>query len=50
MRGVNVGVHRTFPPTKLAQALKHLGAVNIARLATLRVGFQRILLRDSRCD
>ena len=29
LRGVNVGGHRTFRPTKLAVALKHLGAINI---------------------
>ena len=35
MRGVNVGGHRTFRPTKLAEALKHLGAVNIGAAGTL---------------
>jgi uncharacterized protein (DUF1697 family) len=32
---VNVGGHRTFRPTKLAEALKHLGAVNIGAAGTL---------------
>jgi len=35
LRGVNVGGHRTFRPTKLAQALKHMGAVNIGAAGTL---------------
>jgi uncharacterized protein (DUF1697 family) len=35
LRGVNVGGHRTFRPTKLADALKHLGAVNIGAAGTL---------------
>ena len=35
LRGVNVGGHRTFRPTKLAQALKHLGAINIGAAGTL---------------
>jgi uncharacterized protein (DUF1697 family) len=35
LRGVNVGGHRTFRPTKLAEALKHLGAVNIGTAGTL---------------
>jgi uncharacterized protein (DUF1697 family) len=35
LRGVNVGGHRSFRPTKLAQALKHLGAVNIGAAGTL---------------
>jgi uncharacterized protein (DUF1697 family) len=35
LRGVNVGGHRTFRPTKLAEALKHLGAVNIGAAGTL---------------
>jgi uncharacterized protein (DUF1697 family) len=35
LRGINVGGHRTFRPTKLAQALKHLGAVNIGAAGTL---------------
>jgi uncharacterized protein (DUF1697 family) len=35
LRGVNVGGHRTFRPTKLAAALAHLGAVNIGAAGTL---------------
>jgi uncharacterized protein (DUF1697 family) len=29
LRGLNVGGHRTFRPTKLAEQLQHLGVVNI---------------------
>jgi uncharacterized protein (DUF1697 family) len=35
LRGVNVGGHRTFRPTKLAESLKHLGVVNIGAAGTL---------------
>jgi uncharacterized protein (DUF1697 family) len=35
LRGINVGGHRTFRPTKLAEELKHLGAVNIGAAGTL---------------
>jgi uncharacterized protein (DUF1697 family) len=35
LRGVNVGGHRTFRPSKLAEALKHLDAVNIGAAGTL---------------
>lgn len=35
LRGVNVGGHRTFRPTQLAEALKHLGASNIGAAGTL---------------
>jgi uncharacterized protein (DUF1697 family) len=35
LRGVNVGGHRTFRPTQLAEALKHLGAINIGAAGTL---------------
>jgi uncharacterized protein (DUF1697 family) len=35
LRGINVGGHRTFRPTELARALKHLGAVNIGAAGTL---------------
>jgi len=35
LRGVNVGGCRTFRPTRLAEALKHLGAVNIGAAGTL---------------
>ena len=34
LRGVNVGGHRTFRPTTLAQQLKHLDAVNIGAAGT----------------
>ncbi len=34
LRGVNVGGHRTFRPTKLAEQLKHVGAVNIGAAGT----------------
>ncbi len=34
LRGVNVGGHRTFRPTMLAEQLKHLGAVNIGAAGT----------------
>ena len=35
LRGVNVGGHRTFRPTTLAAALKHLDAINIGAAGTL---------------
>ncbi|MBI4502878.1 MAG: DUF1697 domain-containing protein [Gemmatimonadetes bacterium] len=35
LRGVNVGGHRTFRPTTLADQLKHLDAVNIGAAGTL---------------
>jgi uncharacterized protein (DUF1697 family) len=34
LRGVNVGGHRTFRPTTLAQQLKHLDAVSIGAAGT----------------
>ena len=34
LRGVNVGGHRTFRPTRLAKQLKHLDAVNIGAAGT----------------
>ena len=34
LRGINVGGHRTFRPTKLAEQLKHLDAVNIGAAGT----------------
>ena len=34
LRGINVGGHRTFRPTKLAEQLKHVGAVNIGAAGT----------------
>ena len=35
LRGINVGGHRTFRPTVLAEDLRHLGAVNIGAAGTL---------------
>lgn len=35
LRGVNVGGHRTFRPTALAEQLKHLDTVNIGAAGTL---------------
>jgi uncharacterized protein (DUF1697 family) len=35
LRGINVGGHRSFRPTKLAESLKHLGAINIGAAGTL---------------
>ena len=37
LRGVNVGGHRTFRPTMLAERLKHLDAVNIGAAGTFVV-------------
>jgi uncharacterized protein (DUF1697 family) len=37
LRGVNVGGHRTFRPTILAQQLKHLDVVNIGAAGTFVV-------------
>ncbi len=34
LRGVNVGGHKTFRPTQLAEQLKHLDAVNIGAAGT----------------
>src|SRR5262245_653317 len=34
LRGVNVGGHRTFRPSTLAEQLAHLGAVNIGAAGT----------------
>ena len=34
LKGVNVGGHRTFRPSSLAEQLKHLGAVNIGAAGT----------------
>jgi uncharacterized protein (DUF1697 family) len=38
LRGVNVGGHRTFRPTILAQQLKHFDVVNIGAAGTFVVG------------
>ena len=35
LRGLNVGGHRRFRPTQLAEKLRHLGAVNIGAAGTL---------------
>jgi len=47
LRGVNVGGHRTFRPTVLANQLRHLGAVNVGAAGTLviRQPISRIQLR-----
>ena len=47
LRGVNVGGHRTFRPTVLAEQLKHLGAVNIGAAGTfvIRRPISRAALR-----
>lgn len=37
LRGVNVGGHRTFRPTTLAEQLKHLDVINIGAAGTLVV-------------
>lgn len=37
LRGVNVGGHRTFQPTKLAKQMKHLDVVNIGAAGTFVV-------------
>jgi len=34
LRGINVGGHRTFRPSRLAEQLKHLDAVNIGAAGT----------------
>lgn len=58
LRGVNVGGHRTFRPTSLAEQLQHLGAVSIGAAGTfvirqpvsraqLRVEFARRLPFDA---
>src|SRR6202041_3674055 len=47
LRGINVGGHRTFRPTKLAEALKHLGAVNIGAAGTLVFRRQMIHVQAS---
>jgi uncharacterized protein (DUF1697 family) len=59
LRGINVGGHRTFRPSTLAEQLKHLDAVNIGAAGTfvirqpvsraqLRVEFARRLPFDAR--
>lgn len=48
LRGVNVGGYRTFRPARLAEDLKHLGAVNIGAAGTfvIRQPVTRARLRD----
>ena len=47
LRGLNVGGHRTFRPTILAEQLRHLGAVNIGATGTfvIRQRISRAQLR-----
>jgi uncharacterized protein (DUF1697 family) len=47
LRGVNIGGHRTFQPTRLAQRLKHLDAINIGAAGTfvIRAPVTRARLR-----
>ncbi len=49
LRGINVGGHRSFRPSKLAEALKHLGAVNIGAAGTL-VLHRRITQAQARAE
>lgn len=48
LRGVNVGGHRTFRPSRLAASLRHLDAVNIGAAGTfvIRKPVNRTQLRD----
>jgi uncharacterized protein (DUF1697 family) len=48
LRGLNVGGHRTFRPTRLAEQLQHLDAVNIGATGTfvIRQPVGRAQLRD----
>jgi uncharacterized protein (DUF1697 family) len=48
LRGLNVGGHRTFRPSRLAEQLRHLGAVNIGAAGTfvIRRPISRARLRD----
>jgi uncharacterized protein (DUF1697 family) len=47
LRGLNVGGHRTFRPTTLAEQLRHLDAVNIGATGTfvIRERVSRVQLR-----
>ncbi len=49
LRGVNVGGHRTFRPTALAEQLKHLDVVNIGAAGTFVVR-QPITRRELRSE
>ena len=48
LRGLNVGGHRTFRPSRLAEQLRHLDAVNIGAAGTyvIRRPVGRMQLRD----
>jgi uncharacterized protein (DUF1697 family) len=48
LRGLNVGGHRTFRPTRLADALRHLDAINIGAAGTfvVRRAISQRRLRD----
>ncbi len=48
LRGLNVGGHRTFRPTMLAEQLRHLDAVNVGAAGTfvIRQAVSRAQLRD----
>lgn len=48
LRGLNVGGHRTFRPARLAEQLRHLGAVNIGAAGTfiIKKPISRAQLRD----
>jgi uncharacterized protein (DUF1697 family) len=48
LRGLNVGGHRTFRPTTLAEQLQHLAAVNIGAAGTfvIRQPVGRVRLRE----
>lgn len=49
LRGVNVGGHRTFRPSRLAEQLRHLDAVNIGAAGTfvIRQPIGRARLREA---
>jgi uncharacterized protein (DUF1697 family) len=49
LRGVNVGGHRKFRPTKLAEQLKHLGTVNIGAAGTFVIR-QRVTQAQVRAE
>ena len=38
LRGVNVGGYKTFRPARLAEELRHLGAINIGAAGTFVIG------------
>ncbi|HUF81666.1 MAG TPA: DUF1697 domain-containing protein [Burkholderiales bacterium] len=49
LRGVNVGGHRTFRPTALAEQLKHLDAINIGAAGTFVIR-QRVTRAQLRAE